>query len=229
MYYVGVIISIICSVIVPLVLSIYICKKDKGYIKPILLGALTFFVSQILIRIPIIQLILPNMSWYIKMSVAQPILYALFLSFTAGLFEEGGRYITMKLLLKNRQNTKNAIAFGVGHGGIEAIIFVGINAIALLFMYTPVVDPFIMIAGGVERLSAISLHIACSVMVMKSVENKKILWFLFALLTHTMFNFVAVMMQHNGFGFLAIESVLLLFAVICVVFIRYEYIKNSSK
>ena len=45
--------------------------------------------------------------------------YALFLGFTAGLFEEVGRYLAFTTILKKRLDWKNAVAFGIGHGGIE--------------------------------------------------------------------------------------------------------------
>ncbi len=223
MYIVSLIFSVLLTFILPIALSVYLARKNKGYLKPVLIGALTFFVFQILIRIPIIQLVLPNMEWYMKMTAAQPILNSVFLGATAGLFEEFGRYITMKLFLKNNQNNMDSIAFGVGHGGIEAILFVGINSLVMMFMSAQYAEPSMIFAGSIERLGAMTLHIAWSVMVMKSVREKKFVWVILAFLTHALVDIIAVLMSYYGLSVWLIEGALLIFAIIGVYYIRGEF------
>jgi uncharacterized membrane protein YhfC len=48
-------------------------------------------------------------------------LYAVLGALLAGLFEETGRFIAFKFLLKKRTDRKTAISYGIGHGGFEAI------------------------------------------------------------------------------------------------------------
>ena len=51
------------------------------------------------------------------------VLMALYGGFMAGLFEETGRFLVMKFLLKKTMNNNmNAIMYGAGHGGFEAFI-----------------------------------------------------------------------------------------------------------
>jgi uncharacterized membrane protein YhfC len=48
----------------------------------------------------------------------------------AGLFEETGRWIAFKFLLKKRTDKKAAISYGMGHGGFEVVfllVFTGIQ------------------------------------------------------------------------------------------------------
>ncbi|MBK5253272.1 MAG: YhfC family intramembrane metalloprotease [Peptostreptococcaceae bacterium] len=45
--------AITCSILLPLLLAVIYIRKNKRHLKPILLGAMTFFVFQILIRVPI--------------------------------------------------------------------------------------------------------------------------------------------------------------------------------
>jgi len=99
---------------------------------PLLGGVLAFFISQEIIRLPIVQLLLPTLPWFqslMKVSWA----YFLFMSFTAGLVEEPARYIVFSIL-KQRRSFTDGLSYGIGHGGIEAILLVGITYISNLFL-----------------------------------------------------------------------------------------------
>lgn len=55
------------------------------------------------------------------------VLYSLYGGVMAGLFEEGGRFFAMKWLFdKERDNNHNALMYGAGHGGFEALYILGI-------------------------------------------------------------------------------------------------------
>ena len=64
---------------------------------PVIIGALVFFISQVLLRIPLIKYV-RSVSWFNKIK-DNKILYALFLALTEGVFEEIGRYFGMYILL----------------------------------------------------------------------------------------------------------------------------------
>ena len=122
-------ISILVCFVFPIGLAVSFKNKQRGIIGPLMVGFLSFVIFQMYIRIPILQYVLPGFEWYINMSVAGKIL---FLGITAGLFETFGRWASIKLLLSKRLSYNTGILHGIGHGGIEAIIFVGINFIAYL-------------------------------------------------------------------------------------------------
>jgi len=215
---------IICSIILPIVITVIFCVRKKETWKPILFGALTFSFFQVLIRVPLLQLVLPNEAWYILMSSTQPTLYALFLGGTAALFEEGGRFIVMSLFLKKHRSTLDGIAFGVGHGGIEAMLFVGISAIAMLLTSTFPSTPSSVFAGGVERLSTMVIQIGLSVMVMKTVREKNYWWLLLAFAIHTIIDFGAVLASGN-LTVWTIEAAIFAVALFMAWFIYKEYKK----
>ncbi|NLA87609.1 MAG: YhfC family intramembrane metalloprotease [Clostridiales bacterium] len=221
----GITAAILAGVILPIGAGIWLSAKKKGYLKPVLLGAATFCVFQILTRIPLLQVILPDMLWYIIFSQTQPILYALFLAVTAALFEEGGRWLVMTLLMKNRRRTSDGIAFGVGHGGIEAFYFLGIGAVLLLLDPAQSFIPSNLLWGSFERICTIILHIAWSVMVLKSVAEKKPMWLLLAFLLHTVIDMAAVFMQQEGASVPMMEAVIGVFALMHLVYILAEYKK----
>src|SRR5690349_751204 len=89
-------------------------------------GAAVFFLFQIVLRLP----------WQIPLGVrlgSNPqwqLPFLLFSAFTAALFEEGGRYIGYRLLLRDAWTMRVAVMYGLGHGGLEAILLVGLNLVA---------------------------------------------------------------------------------------------------
>ena len=204
------------------------CVRKKETWKPILFGALTFTVFQVILRFSLLRFVLPNEAWYILMSSAQPTLYALFLGGTAALFEEGGRFIVMSLFLKKRRSTLDGIAFGVGHGGIEAMFIVGLNAIAMLLMSTFSATPSFMFAGGVERISTMVIQIALSVMVMKTVRERNYLWLILAFVIHTLIDFGAVIVSES-LDVWTIEAAILFVAILLAWFVFSEYKKTVGE
>ena len=116
-------VSLLLPVIVISVLSFR--NKSGKLISAWLLGAAGFIVTQLLIRVPILTA-LQSQSWFVRFSESNGFLYAFSLAFTAGLFELAGRFVVAKLLQKNL-TYKRALAAGLGHGGIEAMILIGIT------------------------------------------------------------------------------------------------------
>ena len=43
----------------------------------------------------------------------------------AGVFEETGRYVSFKWFLKKETRIQDGLSYGIGHGGIEAMLIVG--------------------------------------------------------------------------------------------------------
>jgi uncharacterized membrane protein YhfC len=221
--------TVTAALLLPVGAGIWLSLKKKGYLKPLLFGVMTFVVFQVLTRIPILQGVLPQMPWYIVMQTGYPLLYALFLGSTAALFEEGGRYLVMRLFLKNRQRVSDGIAFGIGHGGIEAVLLAGINALIILLAGSAI-DPGMMFAGGVERISTMMLHVAWSVMVLKSVRENKISYLLLAFALHTFIDAAAVFLgQYYHLSILALEILAGAFALLMLGYTVYEYKKSKNE
>lgn len=69
----------------------------------------------------------------------------------AGLFEETGRLVAMKFFMKKNLDKGNALMYGVGHGGVEAILLVGLT-------YVNNIVISIMINTGTIQLSMSQLE-----------------------------------------------------------------------
>lgn len=184
--------ALFCSLILPLTLAVELCVRKKGTWRPLLCGALTFTVFQGFVRLPVLTA-LARTDWYSGFETSDPALYALFLGATAALFEEGGRWLVMHIFLKKRRSVRDGIAFGAGHGGIEAIAVLGVTALANIIGAgsLSVGEWSLVLAGGAERLFALAAQIGFSVMVMESVREKKPLWLLLAFALHMLIDFGA--------------------------------------
>lgn len=211
--------TLLVSLLLPLFICIYLIIRSKSYFKPILVGVLTFLIFQVFTRIYILQVILPTQVWYILFTYDYPIVYAFLLSLTAGLFEEIGRYIMMKYILR-KMDIKKALAFGLGHGGIEAILFVGI---ALVLTNPMLIDSQQLLMSGLERFSAIIFHLGFSVLVYQMIFKSKKFNLLYAISLHTLVNFVSVVLMMNGVNMWIIEGVLFFFAIIMIIFIKSQW------
>ncbi|MBR5125918.1 MAG: YhfC family intramembrane metalloprotease [Oscillospiraceae bacterium] len=135
--------------------------KKQGIPSAWLLGAAGFFVTQILIRVPILT-VLQGQSWFMEFANSHLFLYAFGLAFTAGLFELAGRFVVAKLLRKNL-TSRRALAAGLGHGGIEAIVLIGmayVNNLIYIFMINT--GYFDSLFAQVQGLSGEQLELAVS-------------------------------------------------------------------
>lgn len=233
MIFAGLSFAVFASLVLPLGLIIYTGIKKRSLFPSILFGALCFFVFQVLSRIPLLQLVLPQMDWYLLLASAHPVLYILFLSLTAALFEEIGRYIIMGLFMKKRRTVNDALAFGLGHGVIESLLLVGMPTLMVLLSQNSELffqlSFFDIIAGGIERILTIVIHIGLSVLVMQSLRKKNLLWLLLALFMHSSVNFFSLFaLNIMGLNIWLAELIVALFAVSLAYYALFEYKKAKA-
>jgi uncharacterized membrane protein YhfC len=130
----------------------------------------------------------------------------------------------------------------LGHGGTEAILL-GIT-VALTFVNmmvfrnidlstVPSIPPeqlelatqqvaaywsapvYMVLLGMAERVFALCLHVALSVMVLYGITYKKPIWFWLAVLWHTIVDAVAVYVGQQT-GMLVVEGIIAVFAILSV-------------
>ena len=117
------------SIIFPVILAIWWIKARKEKVSTVIIGAATWFVFAIVLEsIPKSILFNPALPTG-KAVMGNAVLYTVFGCLLAGIFEETGRFVVFKTLLKNRTNKETAISHGIGHGGFEAIFMMGITGI----------------------------------------------------------------------------------------------------
>ena len=190
---------------VPLAACIYYLWRRDGRIWMFFAGILSFTVSQLLIRIPLLQYAGKKWEWLMLLPYTSLVLYYGFLGLT-----------------KRRRRAlvwKDALALGLGHGGVEAVWVAVSGLLAGNLDFTA--DGSQVLLGGVERLFAMTLHVGFSFLIFKGVEEKKARWWLLAVLLHGLTDFQLVIGNLAVVeGLLAIEAVAVLLLVIR--FVRRE-------
>lgn len=182
-------ISTFISLVLPIGAALFLKLRFNASLRAAAVGMLIFIVFQPLTRLQLLQL-LRSTNWFTYNLVANPWIIYVTLGVSAAVFENVGRFIGFKFLLRGRWQWKNGAAYGIGHGGIEAIIFAGIpflNAIFTSFNNPGLLTqaPWMYLAGGIERLSAMTFHVAASLIVLYGIKNKKNKYLLYAILLHS--------------------------------------------
>ncbi len=116
------------GIAVPVCLAVYLVRKHRARLSSILIGAGTFILFALVLESILHQLVLkgPHGSDIL----GNTLLYALYGGLAAGVFEETGRFLSMKFLMKKEPSKPlPGIAYGVGHGGAEMLIIFGITMI----------------------------------------------------------------------------------------------------
>ncbi len=124
--------TLFLSAVLPVVILIMfaLVRRKKGVVPAWLLGAAGFFVMQVIIRLPIVSLLsaIPSFAVFVEKFY---VLYCFILALTAALFEVVARFGVAKILQKNI-NPEKGLAAGLGHGGIEAIVIIGMSYVSNL-------------------------------------------------------------------------------------------------
>lgn len=115
----------ILAILIPIAALIIFKLKNKDVkLRYFFIGAAAFVVF---------ALILEQILHYFMLSTIQNsgiVFYTLYGALCAGIFEETGRFLAFKLFCKKENDPRASIMYGLGHGGVEAIVLVGITLIS---------------------------------------------------------------------------------------------------
>lgn len=228
------------SVLFPVMLLIYYRRKEKISFKLVAIGAIIWVVfSQILEKL--LHLFVMNTAL-----INYSLLFSIYAALAAGLFEEVGRFTAFKIFLKNKREWKDGMAYGIGHGGIEAIliglmggvqniIFVNmlnsgtlesslvgkLSSAQVESLKVSLTSPsFLFAIGGFERVFAVIIHIALTFVVLYGIRNRKNIFLLYAVLLHALVDFVPALYQtHIVKSLFGTEFILFTMACIAIVWI----------
>jgi uncharacterized membrane protein YhfC len=203
-----------------LALGIWLARRRKMPWGLFGIGAATFVLSQVG-HIPFNSLVLNalfvRLEWTDATSTATLLGVAALLGLSAGVFEEGARYLMYRFWAKKARTWEEALMIGAGHGGIEAILlgllagYALLQVLALRGVDLAAVLPadqveiarlqveaywatpwYASLLGAVERASAICLHLSLSVLVLQCFVRRRWYWLLLAIGWHALFNGVAL-------------------------------------
>ena len=250
----GMIFSCAISVVLPVALAVFAMVRLKAKLLSFFIGALCFLLSSMVLESMLHRYVIAAVgNSFFEEHI---ILYALYGGLTAAVFEETGRFLMMKYLMKNRSSKENAVRFGIGHGGLEAMLIVGLTYLSNLMIafvinegridqLLSVIDESMreetvkqlsvlwttpsaeMFLPGIERISAIVLQVCLSVIIYRAVSEKKWIYYVYAFLIH-MFVDTGVVLMLSAVSPYIIEIVV--FAETAVIaFFTYRMYRKMPK
>ena len=141
-----IIVVLVLAFAIPILLAVWLHRKKGAHAVPFFVGCAVFLVFALVLESLMHQLVL-NVSPAGPVIMGNIWLYALYGGLAAGVFEETGRFVAMKWLLKkHRANDANALMYGAGHGGFECMMILGLTMVNNL-IYSLLIN-----SGGVEAL-----------------------------------------------------------------------------
>lgn len=181
-------------------------------------GVLIFLVFQVLTRLPLIA-VLQNtvLAPFLRSGTAFIWIWSVVLAVTAGLFEEGGRYVGYRLFMHREPKTwSKAVMFGLGHEGLESIVLVvgggpiltllsaamlaarGVSSLpaaqrqAALHLFATInAQPvWLPLLSFWERFWSFPLQVMLSVIVLQVFLRHQKRWFFLAILLHALIDFL---------------------------------------
>ena len=245
---IGMCFTLLISFGLPIGLLLYAMNKLKAKMISFWIGAATFVVFALVLE----QLLHIGMiNQFGEALTGNILMKAIYGGLAAGIFEEVGRFISMKLFMKRFLNKENAFMYGVGHGGIEAMIIVGMttvsNLISAYMINTGLMEkslelfdsdikqqtidqltvlwttsPVDFYMAGVERVVAITLHLSLSYIVYRAVKDGKIQLLFLSIALHAFADFVTVLVA--GYApVIVVEIVLIVIVSIIAVFVYKKF------
>ena len=124
-----ILLTAILGIALPLIAAIIWCKKKHEPFTTVLIGAATFLLFAIIIEKPLQALVISLDSPVSQFVNARPVLWGIIVGLFPGVFEETGRLVAFKTVLRKRKQRETGLSHGIGHGGFEAMFILGITYI----------------------------------------------------------------------------------------------------
>ena len=131
--FVWLILGAVIFLAVPAAIAVIWKIRKKEPFTTILIGAATFLLFALILEKPIQNLLVFPTAMGLKDHAvsrflnARPVLLALAAGLFPGVFEETGRLVAFKTVLRKRRNRETAISHGIGHGCFEVMFLLGIT------------------------------------------------------------------------------------------------------
>ena len=225
-------IAVIYSVAFPALLLVW--WKTKAKIWCFVTGAICCVLFAMLLEQVVHAFCIYGDNAVAKTLKDSPVIYTLYGALMAGIFEETGRLFGYKVLLRKHTERECALAYGIGHGGAEVIIVLGITYFVYLLAKCGVpvgneeaTAQVMEAANGIklpivgaamfERISAMLTHIGLSMIMFVAAKQKGKLWlYPVAIFMHALLDVPAMLYQLGtlGISISVVESAALVMGVI---------------
>ena len=231
-------------------------EKTRKLVYAALFAALTCVMTMI-VKIPV-----PATGGYVNLGdcvvlLAGWVLGPMYGGAAAAVFEEFGRLVAMKYFLGSQLEKENALMYGVGHGGVEALFVGGLTCVSNLATVSMVnggklesalagldeaaratsletisqlwtLPAYLFYMVGVERLIAFALQICLSYLVYRAVRYHRRGFFLAAMGIHFAVDALAMLLK-DAVPIPALEAILAVIVIVTAVFTVRLYRRETEK
>ena len=239
----GMVVSLLLCVGTPVALCVLLKRRTGAKLSDMLLGAVVFVIFAMFLEQ---MLHLAMRAVFGEKLTGNLWLSALYGGAAAAIFEEFGRLIAMKYFLGSQLKKENALMYGVGHGGVEALFVGGLTCVSNLATSAMVnggklesalagldeaaratsletisqlwtLPSYLFYMVGVERLIALTLQICLSYLVYRAVRYHRRGFFLAAVGIHFAVDALAVLLK-DAVPIPALEAILAVIVIVTAVF-----------
>ena len=247
--------SLICgglAMILSAAAAVFFWHKKGGLkLKPLIVGAVVFPLFALILKaIPLYPLMIADNAVSRAIN-GSTLLTCAAAGLSAGIFEETGRFIAYKTLLRDCTDRRDAVSYGLGHGGFECLYIAVSAMIAMAFMGLVINSQGIeAVAKGAEgemldrvltqlgaysketfgiaalavceRISALVLQISMSVVVFAAARDKRKIWlYPLAVLLHSCIDFSLVPYASGKVGMIGMELMIAAYSAVTAVCVYF--------
>lgn len=241
-------VELLFSLALPIAAIIIWKKKTDASLSPLLMGAAAFFVFAMVLEQIIHFLVLGLNSAVSDFILSRPWLYAVYGGLMAGLIEETARFLVFKTMMRKNIGRENAVTYGLGHGGIECFVILGMSMVSNLLLavmfnsmgaeafiaqYSPgqteavaaaiaginAINPGAAALACFERACSLALQVELSVLVFAAVRLNQFWLYPVSVLLHMGIDFFAALYQTGTLTALWVVEVMLGAYVVALFFV----------
>jgi uncharacterized membrane protein YhfC len=212
--------NVLLMVAMPLALGVILTRRSRVKWRTFLFGAGAFIGSQIF-HLPFNSYVLSPLAERLGLPGSNGglplLLYASLFGLSAGVFEEGARYLVYRIWMRESRTKWDGLMFGAGHGGLESILLGGLAGLALFQAITyrnadlSALVPadqldlaraqleaywaapwYAVLLSAAERLFAICFHLSAAVLVLQAFVRRNPVWLALAIGWHAILDAVVV-------------------------------------
>lgn len=234
------------SIALPVGALVFWKAKYRLTFRPFLMGIAAFFVFALVGQQALHFVVLdlnPAVGAFFE---ANPWLNALYVGLAAGFFEETARLMMFKKTLQHETERENAVLYGIGHGGVECIIALGLTVIANFFVALALnmnnltemlaamsseeaanmvetvkmindIPMSSVIFSVVERLCMFVLQIELSVLVFAAVRKNKLWLYPVSIAAHAGVELISTLYRAEICGIWVTEILIILYVILLAV------------
>ncbi|MBO5253574.1 MAG: YhfC family intramembrane metalloprotease [Clostridia bacterium] len=234
------------SVALPVGALIFWKSKYRLNFRPFLMGIASFFIFALVGQQALHFVVLdlnPAVGAFFE---ANPWLNALYVGLAAGFFEETARLMMFKKTLQQETERENAVLYGIGHGGVECIVALGLTVFANFFIALALnmgnmaevmetmspeeaagmletvklindIPMDSVIFSVIERICMFMLQLELSVLVFAAVRQNKLWLYPVSIAAHAAVELLSTLYRTEVFGMWLTEVLIILYVALLMI------------